>query len=268
MDERVSLNLVSFPDSSLSDDLELCRRNGIARIVLPRSKLTERTHDVRAVIDSGLKVASLLHGVPFDLEKSQAWQQDRAALFESIELARAVETSSIYLVSGPAGHLTWDAAIAAFAEAIGPVVPEADRHGISLLLEPTNLLYTDVSFVHSLTDAVEVADEIGMGICLDLFWVWPDAQRSDQLAGVIGRTGLVQVSDYVPGPPRVLPNRAVPGDGIMPLRKMIDDIVKFGYQGSFDLELIGPRIDAEGPEAAARRSATVLTQWLQDQQSS
>jgi len=70
---------------------------------------------------------------------------------------------------------------------------------------------------------------------------------------------LVQVSDYVLGD-RNAPCRAVPGDGAVPLEQMIGAILSGGYQGVFDLELVGPRIMAEGGEAAARRAVN----WLSD----
>jgi sugar phosphate isomerase/epimerase len=46
----------------------------------------------------------------------------------------------------------------------------------------------------------------------------------------------------------------------MPLVWMISELLQAGYPGLFDIEVIGPSIDAEGPEAALRRSAD----WLSD----
>ena len=63
----------------------------------------------------------------------------------------------------------------------------------------------------------------------------------------------VQVSDYVAGD-KSFPCRAVPGDGMIPLERIIGWILEAGYTGGFDLELIGPRIDAEGRLEATRRA--------------
>jgi sugar phosphate isomerase/epimerase len=73
--------------------------------------------------------------------------------------------------------------------------------------------------------------------------------------------GLVQVSDYVLGD-RITPCRAVPGDGAIPLERLIGDILEAGYQGLFDLELVGPRIVAEGPREATKRAAENLSEIL------
>ena len=62
------------------------------------------------------------------------------------------------------------------------------------------------------------------------------------------------MGDYVCGD-NSFPARAVPGDGDIPLAELIEWIVKGGYTKSFDLELLGPRIDKEGRVQAARRAA-------------
>ncbi|MCX7865191.1 MAG: hypothetical protein N2423_09195 [Novosphingobium sp.] len=50
---------------------------------------------------------------------------------------------------------------------------------------------------------------------------------------------------------------------MVPLEALIGDILELGYQGVFDMELIGPRIMKEGPKAAALRSAEALSAILE-----
>jgi sugar phosphate isomerase/epimerase len=72
---------------------------------------------------------------------------------------------------------------------------------------------------------------------------------------------LVQVSDFVVGT-HDTPNRVVPGDGDIPLRRVLGDIITAGYDGSFDLELIGPRVEEEGYESAVRRAIDATSALL------
>jgi sugar phosphate isomerase/epimerase len=65
------------------------------------------------------------------------------------------------------------------------------------------------------------------------------------------------VSDFVVGT-LTTPDRAVPGDGDIPLEHLLAQLLDAGYQGVFDLELIGPRIEAEGYEPAIRRGLAAL----------
>jgi sugar phosphate isomerase/epimerase len=54
----------------------------------------------------------------------------------------------------------------------------------------------------------------------------------------------------------------VPGDGVIPLDRILGDVLEAGYQGVFDIELVGPRIAAEGPRAATQRAAQAISEIL------
>ena len=73
---------------------------------------------------------------------------------------------------------------------------------------------------------------------------------------------LVQVSDYAIGT-RTTPERLVPGDGDIPLRRIVDTLLDAGYTGLFDVEVIGPRIEEEGYERAIERSVTYVEGLLE-----
>ena len=68
---------------------------------------------------------------------------------------------------------------------------------------------------------------------------------------------LVQVSDFGVGTLST-PNRLVPGDGDIPFQRVLGYVLDAGYQGMFDLELIGPKIEEEGYAAACRRAVDNL----------
>ena len=57
-------------------------------------------------------------------------------------------------------------------------------------------------------------------------------------------------------------NRRVPGDGSIPLIWLIEQLLEAGYQGLFEIEILGPRIEEEGYAAAIRRSAEWLSNLL------
>src|SRR3546814_7541044 len=91
----------------------------------------------------------------------------------------------------------------------------------------------------------------GLGVCIDLCCCWSEAGLRATIERAIPRCGIVQVSDYVYGD-RAMPCRAVPGDGAIPIRTMLEWMLGAGYEGAFDLELLGPRIEREGRVAAVR----------------
>jgi sugar phosphate isomerase/epimerase len=71
----------------------------------------------------------------------------------------------------------------------------------------------------------------------------------------------VQVSDFVIGS-LCTPDRAVPGDGDVPLERILSVLVDGGYRGAFELELVGPRIEDEGYRSAIARSVEHLDRLL------
>ena len=73
----------------------------------------------------------------------------------------------------------------------------------------------------------------------------------------------VQVSDFVIGS-LCSPDRAVPGDGDIPLARILANVLATGYEGAFELEMVGPRIESEGYDGAIRRGAAYLDRLLSD----
>jgi sugar phosphate isomerase/epimerase len=157
--------------------------------------------------------------------------------------------------------LTWEQAAECFSAAIAPCVVEAKQAGIALATENASSLHADNHIAHTLRDAVTLAEMAGIGVCLDVYNCWVEAGLRESIERAMPLCRIVQLSDYVYGD-RALPCRAVPGDGAIPLERITRWILGAGYQGAFDLELIGPRIDKEGHLEATRRSAQRIGEML------
>jgi sugar phosphate isomerase/epimerase len=164
--------------------------------------------------------------------------------------------------TGPAGQLPWERAADAFEEVMRGFVLEAERERVPLAIEHTNSLRADVGFVHTLRDAIELAWRIGTGVCMEVNACWAERNLGGTIAAGIDAIDLVQVSDYAIGT-RTTPERLVPGDGDIPLRRIVDTLLDAGYTGLFDVEVIGPRIEEEGYERAIERSVTYVEGLLE-----
>src|SRR5204862_8250756 len=127
--------------------------------------------------------------------------------------------------------------------------------------EHTSSLGVDIGFVHTLRDMVDVARRLGAGVLMEVNACWAERGLDDTIASSVDDIRLVQVSDFVIGT-LATPDRAVPGDGDIPLARILGQVLAAGYEGAFDLELIGPRIEAEGYASAVRRSVAVLGDLL------
>jgi sugar phosphate isomerase/epimerase len=243
MHPRLSLHQVAFMSESTGDFLAFCNEAGFANAVLAAPKL--EAEGIKSLPATAPKIASL--NQVFD-----------AARFEAtLDLAVQIGAQSLYLLTGGRGALDWENAAQHFSRAIKPGL----ARGLPILIENAPVLYADIHFVHTLADTVRLAEMAEAGICIELFACWAEADLGVLFRRAMPRVGLVQVSDYVLGD-RALPCRAVPGDGAIPLERLIGDILAAGYAGLFDIELVGPRIVAEGPRNACKRAGDYMSELL------
>ena len=188
-------------------------------------------------------------------------QAAREALSTVIDAAGRVGARTIYLLTGGRGARTWEQAAEQFCAMITPGVERARQAGVGLAIETASCLYADIHLAHTLRDAITLAEMGDLGICIDVFHCWAEADFEALVRRALPRTDLIQLSDYVLGD-RALPARAVPGDGTIPLEAFVAQALAGGYPHGFDLELIGPRIDAEGHFESARRACDVVGEML------
>jgi sugar phosphate isomerase/epimerase len=263
MHPRVSLSAISTFGFELDQDLAFYAEAGITNVGISMAKLERCGWDegTRRIADAGLRVTNLIGLGPFHLADPAGWDAQRDRLFRALETASTVGAECVVLTTGPAGALPWEAAADALEVALAPVLIEARARQIPIALEHTNSLRVDVGFVHTLRDAIDLARRLGIGVCMEINACWAERALDRTIADGVDRIRLVQVSDYAVGT-LTTPDRLVPGDGDIPLERILGQVLAAGYPGCFDLELIGPRIEAEGYEAASRRAIFQLEATL------
>lgn len=258
MHPRLSINALSLEPANFTDQVDCVARLGVGYITPDVGQLSDLTaaQVARLLSDGGVNTAGLTHrAFGFADPAEVIGACDR--LHRSIDFAHEIGASSIVMTTGGRGGLSWAEAAARFADSIAPCAALAKQAGVHLGIEPTSHLYADVSIVHRLSDTVALAHAADIGVAIDLFACWADADIDAAIGDAAPIATLVQVSDYSYGD-RALPCRAVPGDGAIPLRTLLPNIAKAGFTGIFDLEIIGPRLGQEGFEQGLRRAADYI----------
>jgi sugar phosphate isomerase/epimerase len=260
---RVAVNTLCLPGTTLADDCDWITGIGARRITVAPGKLEDAGWEagIDLVRRSGLTVATVVNPAWFTLDDPDSWDAVREQAIRTVDAAAALGAESLYGVTGPPGRLTFEEAADAYRDAVRPVREHADAVGVRLAIEPTNPLRITINLCHSLRDTVEVAALAGVAVCLDLYGCFAEGHLAQTIADHVDALALVQISDFVHGTLDT-PNRAVPGDGDLPLERVVGWLLDAGYTGAFDLELNGPRIEAEGPRAAAERGAHALSAIL------
>jgi sugar phosphate isomerase/epimerase len=298
MHPRLSVHTVGFGARPVRELVDSLVAQGIRRIGVPVTQLERGglRANAAALRSAGIEVLDVVLPTAFTLAEPVHWPGERARLRGCVEVTAAVGARLLYLTTGPAGPLTWDEAAVRFAAAVAPVLADARAAGVTLAVENTTPLRADLGFVHRLTDVIDAAALAGIAVCADLFAAWTDRDlRAAIAAGVeesgsglfgsglsgsgesgagqfragqlgagsfeAGRFALVQVADFVLGTLQT-PDRAVPGDGDIPIQRQLRWLAEAGYTGPIEVELLGPRITAEGPAQAAARAVRILSSWL------
>lgn len=262
MHERLSVHNVTFLGA---DPAELDRNwtaLGVRRLsILDAQVLDPGFRKVLGANDYQVEAVYHLFGSGRLTDDPKTVGAARTELSRLIDAAATAGARCIYMLTGGRGELTWEQAADRFCSAIGPCAQQARHAGVALAIENASSLYADLHIAHSLRDTITLAEMADLNICIDLFHCWAEAGLSGLLQSALPRTQLIQLSDYVLTD-RALPARAVPGDGTIPIEPFVAQALTAGYAHGFDLELLGPRIDAEGALAAAQRAGAVVGAML------
>jgi len=247
---RISVNSICSMHQSLDEDLALWAELGIDHVGLITPKFDAPGWDAaqRTVLDAGLRVSSV--------------SCYREGIADSLELTAALNSKILYVPPGRAGSLPWEDAAQQFVDEVAPHVARARELAVRLAVEPTNPLRTDVSFVHSVRDAVELANTADVAIVLDFYAAWYERDLEQLVRKHVDVVALVQICDYQLGT-FDMPNRCAVGDGDIPVERLLGMVLDAGYQGAFDLEILGPRIEAEGYPGPITRSLERASEMLE-----
>jgi sugar phosphate isomerase/epimerase len=242
---RVCVSGISTWNESIADDLALYEQLGVHTIGASLRKLAS-ADDLERLAASELNVANVI-GV------------GHTGLMHALDVAQQLSAPAVVFTTGSVGGLEWGEAADQLSTALAKVPRDAAR----LCLEHTNSLRVDVSFVHTLRDAIDLARRVDIDVCVEINACWAERDLGRTIRDGVDRIGIVQVSDFAVGTLST-PNRLVRGDGDIPLRRIIGQLLDAGYEGVFDLELVGPAIEAEGYGSALARSCAFLSGLLSD----
>ena len=257
MHDRLSVHSICFPTADVPALFEHWGAVGAKRVSFSNGQLEiQDIRDVQAGLErGGHQVETITHVLGNTTLSNDAATQAAVAagLSHTIEMAKQLGANSVYMLTGGRGSMDWEQAAEAFASTIRPCLKPAEDAGIKLAVENVTAFYAQGHIGNNLRDTITLAEIAGIDICIDYINCWTEAGMREQLRRAMPRLALVQVADYVLGDK--LSSRAVPGDGAIPWPDVLAWLKEDGYQGRFDFELFGPRIEAEGQREAVARAA-------------
>jgi sugar phosphate isomerase/epimerase len=260
---QLSVNTIGFGPFPIREALDELGGLGLTVLGVPMIQLEVGgiEANIAALHDGGFEVVTTVVPQAFTLGDPARWEGECGRLRAGLDVAAELGCAVLYTTTGTRGGLLWTEAAARFADAVRSVVAHAREVGVTFAVENTTTMRADLGFIHVLADAVDLAHQSGVAVCADLFAAWTDRDLEATIAGHAREFAMVQVADFVLGTLQT-PDRAVPGDGDVPIARQLRSLAQAGYEGRIELELLGPRIAAEGPAPAAARGRRVLTELL------
>jgi sugar phosphate isomerase/epimerase len=268
---QLSLNQATVKHLDLEQAIGLCVRHEIPAIGLWRDRVAEAglARAAAAVRRAGLHVSSLCRGGFFTHTDPQAraaaLADNRAAIAEAAEVGADV----LVLVGGGLAPGRRDLGLARrlVADAVAELVPDAERMGVRLGVEALHPMFcADRCVVSRLGDALDLALQFpqrAVGVVVDTYHVWWDADLARQIDRARGRIAAFQLADWVrPLPADVLLGRGHLGDGDIDLAQITRQVMAAGYRGYAEVEIFNQGVWDAPPDDTAgtvkRRFAALL----------
>jgi sugar phosphate isomerase/epimerase len=255
---RYSMDQATTINWPFDKDLQHFTSLGIPAIAVQNRKLQAYGVDAgkRLLRESGMEVSALLSAGFFTLSEASKWPAQMEAAKRMIALAAELRAGSLLLISGPCAQLSYEEAESRFLTLLDDLLREAERHKVTLCLEPNNALRVDLGYIHSLQDALDLAERVNsplFTVCFETSNMWIERRLYENIARRVKRIGLVQLNDIKAGT-FFTPSRVPMGDGIVPVGRIADAFQQAGYQGYFDIEIVGPEVEKLGYEETIRRA--------------
>jgi sugar phosphate isomerase/epimerase len=245
---RLSMNEMTTFRWSFEEDVQHYREAGIPAIGVWRQKLADfgKERGIDLVQESGLAVSNLMWAGGFTGSDGHTHREAIDDALEAIRLAAALKSPCLVVYSGSRGGHTTNHARRLLTTALKELAPVAAEFGVKLALEPMHTACSrEWTFLNGLSDTLNMLEQVGsrsVQIVFDTYhFGWqPDAMA--QIPALASRIGVVHLADGWP-PSDSEQIRSKLGDGEVPLAEIVGALSTAGYDGDYDVELLGPDLE-------------------------
>ena len=264
---RLSMNELTTFRWSFDEDLHHYRRAGYEAIGLWRRKLSDfgEERSVELLAESGLAVSNLMWAGGFT-------GNDGRSLKESVEDAKlAIRTAAVFqagclvLYSGGRNNHTQRHSQRLLRNALDELLPMAEDYQVTLALEPMHpACAAEWTILTGLEETLDLLADYGshyLKLVYDTYHFplrGPDLQL---LADMAPSIGVVHLGDSCL-PHNIDQQRCLLGDGKTPLSAIVGTLLEAGYEGDFDVEIMGDAVQPADYETLLHESRAAFAEAL------
>ena len=263
---RLSISELTTFRWSFDEDVHHYRQAGISAIGVWRQKLSDFGEDKgrELLADSDMSVSSLLWAGGFTGSDGRNQRESVEDAREAIELAAFLGASCLLIYSGARGGHTLNHASRLFRQAIDELLPFAESHAVTLAVEPMHPSgaagWTFLTDLEQTVELLETYDHDRFRLALDVYQWGFDQRLKTELRSLIPYLALVQLGDGRL-PPDQEHSRCPLGAGEIPLADYVEQLIALGYEGYYELELMGEEIESLEYEPLLRQCKEIFEQW-------
>lgn len=262
---RISMSELTTYRWSFEEDVHHYTDAGFEAIAVWRQKLSDFGEEKGAelIAEYGLKVSSLLWAGGFTGSDGQSFKGSIQDAHGAIDLAGMVGADCLIVHSGSrAGH-THNHARRLLKNALKDLLPHAKETGVVLVLEPMHERCAhEWTFLTSFEETITLIDGMGappqLKVAFNSYCFGLDDETLASLDALTPYLGVVQLSDARDGPTGEQ-ERCPLGNGVIPLDRIVHSLAESGYQGFFEIELMGQEIETADYQELLRTSRRVAT---------
>lgn len=245
---RLCIHTITTRPWSLEEAVTYYARAGVAGITVWREALSGRdpAEAGSRIREAGLEVVSLCRGGFFPALEASA----RASAIEEnvriIDEAQALGAPLVVLVCGAVPGQPLEVSRQQIAEGIEAILPYAGERQVKLAIEPLHPMYADNrSAINTLRQANALCaalDSPWLGVAVDVYHVWwdPELESQIQRSGEMGKLFAFHICDWKT-PEHILYDRALMGEGCIPIRQIRGWMASSGFAGFHEVEIFSTR---------------------------
>ncbi len=264
---RLSVSELSTFRWTFEEDVLHYKAAGFQAVGVWRAKLADYGEEkgIELLREHGMSVSSLQWIGGFTGHDGRSFRDSLHDGLDAIQLAADLRAHTVVvLAGGRCGH-TKSHAHRLLITALEELTEAAEAVGIQLALEPIHVgCAYDWSFVTDIPQCLDIIARIGrknLGLVFDCYHLAQDQSVMAWLESIVPHVRLVQLADAKHAPMGEQ-NRCLLGHGRVPLQHILATFHAGGYDGFYELEMLGEEVEHLGYEQILGESRKAAMQWI------
>jgi sugar phosphate isomerase/epimerase len=265
---HLAMNELTTYRWSFEEDVQHYAEAGFAAIGVWRHKLSDFGEERGADLlrEHGLAVSSLLWAGGFTGSDGHSHKESIEDALDAVKMAAHLQAPTLIVHTGArAGH-THNHARRLVKTALVEVSRLAEDLGVSLGLEPMHAgCAADWTFLTSLDEARQLLADVGsraVKLVVDTYHLCQEALPDLDCPELISQLALVQLGDGRLPPANGEQNRCRLGEGAIPLGEVVQRLIRGGYRGYWEIELLGEDVETTDYVELLRQSRHAAAAWF------